>query len=253
MMLAVVQYAVHLADRIDRAPAVVAASEDVATVLRRLRIRVVDPAEAADTDVVLKPSTDMTPQAQAAYAALRWLQLTNLPLPPVDVMHLLLPVHPEFNRYYGSPYVNTLALLRVPKLLAWAVASAADEARAFAPTVIVAFETRAMAFGVAVAAALGIAFVPVRKTGHMPGTDLREGVTETRDVGVITDGGAFLRGSIVVVVDDVVRTGRTVAAIANLLTPQHVIVAGCVAVVDIPSEPRPAACPPVKGILTLGL
>ena len=40
-------------------------------------------------------------------------------------MHYLMPTHPEFHHNYGSPYINTMALLRVPKLLTWTVTSAA--------------------------------------------------------------------------------------------------------------------------------
>lgn len=85
--------------------------------------------------------------------------------------------------------------------------------------VVVGIEARGFLFGAPVALALGAGFVPIRKPAKLPRDvetvtyDLEYG-TETLAVHV----DAFAPGTRVLVVDDVLATGGTVVAAAELIT-----------------------------------
>lgn len=94
------------------------------------------------------------------------------------------------------------------------------------PEVIVAVESRGFIFGAPVAAALGVGFAPVRKPGKLPFTTNQR----TYDLEYGTDSlemhaDAVRPGSRVVIVDDLLATGGTAAATADLVREQqgHVI------------------------------
>ena len=84
--------------------------------------------------------------------------------------------------------------------------------------VVVGMEARGFIFAAPVALALGAGFVPVRKPGKLPGTVLTESFAleyghET--LAIHTD--ALWPGARVMIVDDVLATGGTIAATASLI------------------------------------
>jgi adenine phosphoribosyltransferase len=84
--------------------------------------------------------------------------------------------------------------------------------------VVVGIESRGFILGAAVANALGCGFVPVRKPGKLPSTT----VTATYSLEYGTDSlemhdDAVVRGSRVLIVDDVLATGGTAAAATTLV------------------------------------
>ncbi len=84
--------------------------------------------------------------------------------------------------------------------------------------VVVGMEARGFIFGAPVALALGAGFVPVRKAGKLPGDVLAE--TFALEYGQETlniHADAISPGARVLVVDDVLATGGTIAATAGLL------------------------------------
>ncbi|SDT45408.1 adenine phosphoribosyltransferase [Microlunatus soli] len=84
--------------------------------------------------------------------------------------------------------------------------------------VVVGMEARGFIFGAPVALALGTGFVPVRKPGKLPGeviTTSYELEYGTNSLSVHRD--AIGKGSRVLIVDDVLATGGTIAATANLI------------------------------------
>ena len=94
------------------------------------------------------------------------------------------------------------------------------------PDVIVAVESRGFIFGAPVAAALGLGFAPVRKPGKLPWNVLEK----TYELEYGTDSlemhaDAVRAGSRVVIVDDLLATGGTAAATADLVREQqgHVV------------------------------
>lgn len=104
------------------------------------------------------------------------------------------------------------------------------------PDVIVAIESRGFIFGAPVAAALGVGFAPVRKPGKLPFATNRR----TYDLEYGTDSlemhaDAVRPGSRVVIVDDLLATGGTAAATADLVREQQARVVAFTFVVELPS------------------
>lgn len=84
--------------------------------------------------------------------------------------------------------------------------------------VVVGMEARGFIFGAPVALALGAGFVPVRKKGKLPGEVLTQDFSlEYGEETLTVHADAIAAGARVLVVDDVLATGGTVAATAGLL------------------------------------
>jgi adenine phosphoribosyltransferase len=86
---------------------------------------------------------------------------------------------------------------------------------------IVAIESRGFIFGAPVAVAMGIGFAPVRKPGKLPWRTTKR----TYDLEYGTDSlemhaDAVVQGTRVVIVDDLLATGGTAAATAELVRSQ---------------------------------
>jgi adenine phosphoribosyltransferase len=90
--------------------------------------------------------------------------------------------------------------------------------RAKGATKVVAIESRGFIFGAAVAQALGVGVVPVRKKGKLPYRTISasyalEYGTDTLEMHV----DALAKGDRVLLVDDVLATGGTAAAVVDLV------------------------------------
>src|SRR6185295_7220798 len=110
----------------------------------------------------------------------------------------------------------------------------ARRAAAHSPDVVVAIESRGFIFGAPVAAALGVGFAPVRKPGKLPYRTNRR----TYDLEYGTDSlemhaDAVVPGARVVIVDDLLATGGTAAATAELVREQGALVCGLAVVVEL--------------------
>ena len=107
--------------------------------------------------------------------------------------------------------------------------------------VVVGIEARGFILGAAVAYQLGIGFVPVRKSGKLPGPSLREEYTLEYGSAVLEmHEDALQPGQRVLVVDDVLATGGTVAATCRLVERAGATVAGIDVRprADLPERPR---------------
>jgi adenine phosphoribosyltransferase len=94
-------------------------------------------------------------------------------------------------------------------------------------SVVVAIESRGFILGAPVAYQLGAGLVPVRKVGRLPFDTLREDYAleyGTNAVEIHSD--AISRGERVLIVDDLLATGGTVRAAANLVERLGAKVAG---------------------------
>ena len=95
-------------------------------------------------------------------------------------------------------------------------------------------EARGFIFGAALARALGTGFVPLRKAGKLPaathGVDFK---LEYGDARLEIHADALASGARVVLVDDVLATGGTLAAALELLRGAGADVAGAAVVVEL--------------------
>jgi adenine phosphoribosyltransferase len=118
----------------------------------------------------------------------------------------------------GIVFKDVTPLLADPAGLALAVELMANPFRGHRVDVVVGPESRGFIFGTAVATALSAGFVPVRKPGKLPGkTRSIEYALEygTDQLHVHVD--AVQPGMRVLLVDDLLATGGTLAASAKLL------------------------------------
>lgn len=107
-------------------------------------------------------------------------------------------------------------------------------ARAARANKIVAIESRGFLFGSAVAAVLGVGVVPVRKKGKLPYKTLSECYAleygkDTLEMHV----DALRPGDRVLIVDDVLATGGTSAAVARLVKAARARVVGAVFLIEL--------------------
>ena len=124
---------------------------------------------------------------------------------------------PDFPRE-GIIYKDITPLLADAVALDQTLNALAAPFRESPPDLVAGVESRGFIFGTAVAAKLGAGFIPIRKPGKLPAKTLRETYdleygTDTLEVH--TD--ALEKGSRVLLCDDLLATGGTAMAAANLL------------------------------------
>jgi adenine phosphoribosyltransferase len=111
----------------------------------------------------------------------------------------------------------------------------AARAREAGAEAIAGMEARGFIFGAAVAVELGIGFVPVRKPGKLPVETI--GIDYALEYGrdrLEIDPGAIGRDQRVVLVDDLIASGGTARAAAELLRKAGAQVDAAVFVIDLP-------------------
>jgi len=94
----------------------------------------------------------------------------------------------------------------------------AEFARPKNPTVVVGIESRGFVFGMPLAMAMGMPFVPVRKLGKLPWKTIHEEYAleyGTNSVEIHVD--AISNGDRVIIVDDLLATGGTASAAKRLV------------------------------------
>jgi adenine phosphoribosyltransferase len=99
---------------------------------------------------------------------------------------------------------------------------------------VAAIESRGFLFGVPVALRLGVGFVPIRKPGKLPWkTNRVEYVLEYGTDAVEIHQDALAKGERVLLIDDLLATGGTMAAACELVEACGGHVAACVFAVEI--------------------
>jgi adenine phosphoribosyltransferase len=129
----------------------------------------------------------------------------------------------------GIQFRDITPLIADPARFADVVAMMADRVRALSPDAIVAVEARGFLFGAPLALALGLPLVPVRKPGKLPGEThmIAYGLEYGSDqLELHVD--ALGVGHRAVIVDDLLATGGTVAAAADLVWRTGAHVAGAI-------------------------
>lgn len=111
----------------------------------------------------------------------------------------------------------------------------AQHARDAGAQMIAGMEARGFIFGAAVAVELGVGFVPIRKPGKLPTATI--GVDYALEYGtdrLEVDPGAIATGQRLVIVDDLIATGGTALAAAQLLRQAGAQVDHALFVIDLP-------------------
>ena len=151
-----------------------------------------------------------------------------------DELKALIRTIPDFPKP-GILFREVTTLIGNGAGLAAAVELLADRARAAGAQAIAGIEARGFIFGAAVAAHLGIGFVPVRKPGKLPVPVLAidyalEYGTDTLEV----DPDAIGDGQRVVLIDDLLATGGTALAALELARRAGGVVEAALFLVDLP-------------------
>ena len=101
--------------------------------------------------------------------------------------------------------------------------------------VIAGIEARGFIIGPAVAVALGVGFVPIRKRGKLPAETIEvEYELEYGSDGIEMHTHAIKPGQRVLVMDDLIATGGTALAAIDLIEKAGGEVAGCAFIIDLP-------------------
>jgi adenine phosphoribosyltransferase len=103
------------------------------------------------------------------------------------------------------------------------------------PAAVAGIEARGFIFGAAIAARLRVGFVPLRKAGKLPCETI--GIDYALEYGaarIELDPGAIEQGERVLLVDDLIATGGTALAGAQLLRQAGAVVDHALFVIDLP-------------------
>jgi adenine phosphoribosyltransferase len=134
----------------------------------------------------------------------------------------------------GIVFKDFTPLLADPRGLALAVELMANPYRGAGVELVVGAESRGFIFGTAIAQALSAGFVPVRKPGKLPrrvyGVDYALEYGRDR---LELHADAIRAGQRVLLVDDLLATGGTLAACADLLKQCGATIAGTTVLIEL--------------------
>jgi adenine phosphoribosyltransferase len=134
----------------------------------------------------------------------------------------------------GIVFKDITPLLLDPDALDAAVRELADWARPRSVDLVVAAEARGFILGAALARELGAGFVPARKPGKLPGeTVSAEYILEYGVDALEMHADALAHGARVLLHDDLLATGGTARALAELIEGRGSVIAGCAFLVEL--------------------
>lgn len=140
---------------------------------------------------------------------------------------------PDFPRP-GILYKDITPLLLDAEALAAAIAGLADWARPREVDLVVAAEARGFILGAAIARELGAGFVPARKPGKLPhDTVAAEYILEYGIDALEMHADALADGARVLLHDDLLATGGTARALAELVEGRGATIVGCAFLVEL--------------------
>lgn len=134
----------------------------------------------------------------------------------------------------GIVFKDITTLLKDKKAFALAQQALLERYKNVSPDLIAAVEARGFIFGGALAHTLGCGFIPMRKPGKLPWTTISESYAlEYGTDSLHMHDDAVLKGQKVVLIDDLLATGGTLAAAAKLVEQAGGIVAGVGVVIEL--------------------
>jgi adenine phosphoribosyltransferase len=150
---------------------------------------------------------------------------------PIKSLIRTIPDYPK----PGVQFRDITSLLENAKGLRLAVEGLAEPFRGDRVEKVAGIEARGFLFGVSTAIGLEAGFVPIRKSGKLPGATIgREYELEYGSDRVEVHSNAITRGERVLIVDDLIATGGTMLATVELLEGIGAEIVGCAVVVDLP-------------------
>jgi len=134
----------------------------------------------------------------------------------------------------GIVFKDITPLLKEPAAFAHSVDVLSEFAAGKGVTAVAGIESRGFIFGALVAQRLGVAFIPVRKPGKLPA----ETISASYSLEYGTDTIEMHRDALnssdrVLIVDDLLATGGTMAAAVSLVEKAGASVAGIVFVIEL--------------------
>ena len=135
----------------------------------------------------------------------------------------------------GIQFRDITTLLADPAALHTSIELMARQIRAVEADMVAGMEARGFIFGAAVAASAGVGFIPIRKPGKLPGETI--GVDYELEYGMDRlelDPGTIGDNAKVAMVDDLIATGGTALAAAELVRKAGGEVASALFVIDLP-------------------
>lgn len=136
----------------------------------------------------------------------------------------------------GILFRDAMPIFRNPDIFRKLIDILAEQVRSSVPDVsaVVGIEARGFIIAPALALALNVAFVPVRKPGKLPGTVKKQAyaLEYGQDTLEVQEDG-FLKGRKVVIVDDLLATGGSMQASTSLLQSVGAIVSLCMVIVEL--------------------
>lgn len=153
----------------------------------------------------------------------------------VSTEQLLAKIHniPDFPEK-GVLFRDITPLLADPATFQGAIEALAGPFNGKGVDAVVAIEARGYILGAPIAARLGAGFVPVRKEGKLPRHTYRvEYALEYGSAVMEIHQDGLLRGHRVLIVDDVLATGGTLAATLQLVEQSQAEVAGVAVLLEI--------------------
>ena len=134
----------------------------------------------------------------------------------------------------GVIFKDITPLLAHPQGLAWAVDQLYEPFVGRGIDLVAGIESRGFIFAVGVARALGAGFVPVRKPGKLPRATIRRDYDlEYGSDAVEVHADAVVEGQKVLIVDDVLATGGTMAATCALFAETGAEVIGAAVLIEL--------------------
>ncbi|HEY0160250.1 MAG TPA: adenine phosphoribosyltransferase [Thermoanaerobaculia bacterium] len=134
----------------------------------------------------------------------------------------------------GILFKDITPLLRSPGALDTTCELLAEPFRRGGVNLVAGIESRGFIFGSIVAQKLGAGFVPIRKPGKLPWTTRRhEYVLEYGKDALEIHDDALAPGDRVLVIDDVLATGGTLAAATNLVRGFDATLVGAATVIEL--------------------
>ena len=151
-----------------------------------------------------------------------------------DELEPLIRTVPDFPKS-GIQFRDITTLLASGPGLARTVDALADHARQAPVDAVAGMEARGFIFGTALAIALGVGFIPLRKAGKLPVATIGEDYAlEYGTARLELDPTLITPGMPVLMADDLLATGGTAAAGAKLLRRAGAEVERALFVIDLP-------------------